>query len=242
MVYCAPHQGMSLSRSISSGLANRPLHEGGLLGQRALPGDDQPGEGINDEGGVAKAGSDGNVGEVRNVELVRFGSPEVPLDEIGGTRPIRVRDRRYDPLLPCHPPPAVAAHEPLHGAARDRYTGAQEVCPHLGGSVKGLRLAASILVGFVVAGQDLGDGGIPQAALGRSAPQVGVIGPRGDRTTVLGKHAADRSDPEGGSMLGNESTDHRCRGSLSRAKKVVAAFKMATVCSSSAFLRLSSRI
>ncbi len=42
--------------------------------------------------------------------------------------------------------------------------------------------------------------------------------------------------------LMREGTDHQGRGSLSRAKKVVVALNIATVCSSSTFLHLASRI
>ena len=83
IMHSASHHGMSLSRSISGGLANYPLDACGLLGKRALPGDDQPGEGVDDQGGVAKAHRYPNVGEVGKVGLVRFEVQEVPLDEIG---------------------------------------------------------------------------------------------------------------------------------------------------------------
>jgi len=43
-------------------------------------------------------------------------------------------------------------------------------------------------------------------------------------------------------VLGDEPADHRCRGSLSRTKKLVAALRISIVCSSSALRRLSSRI
>jgi hypothetical protein len=46
---------------------------------------------------------------------------------------------------------------------------------------------------------------------------------------VLGEHAADRSDPEPSAMLGNEGTDQRCRGSLARTKKLVAALRISMV-------------
>lgn len=42
-------------------------------------------------------------------------------------------------------------------------------------------------------------------------------------------------------MLGDERTDQRCRGSLSRAKKVAAALSISTVCSNPATLRFNSR-
>ena len=43
-------------------------------------------------------------------------------------------------------------------------------------------------------------------------------------------------------MLGDERTDQRRRGSLSRAKKLVAALRISIVCSSSALRRFNARI
>jgi len=54
--------------------------------------------------------------------------------------------------------------------------------------------------------------------------------------------ARPRSDSEPSPVLGDQLTDHRRRGTLSRTKKLVAAFRISTVCSSSPFLRFSSRI
>ena len=90
---------MSLWEAISGGLADRPFHKGGLLGKRALPGDDQTGEGVDDKGCVTKAGGDRNVGEIRIVELVGLSCPEASLDEIGGARGAWVWDCGSDPPL-----------------------------------------------------------------------------------------------------------------------------------------------
>ena len=77
-----------------------------------------------------------------------------------------------------------------------------------------------------------------KARLGRGlASEPGVERSRGDLAPMLGEHAADRSDPEPSTMLGDERTDQRCRGSLSRTKKVVAALRISMVCSNSAILR-----
>lgn len=119
--------------------------------------------------------------------------------------------------------------------------------PHLQRPVQRLRLPPAVLVGFVVAGQDLGDRGVPQGPLRGRTSSPRVERARGDLEAVLGEHTADRSDPEPVPVVGDEATDlsrgQRCeRGSLSRTKKDVAAFKISIVCSSSAFLRLSSRI
>src|SRR6202007_741245 len=74
----------------------------------------------------------------------------------------------------------------------------------------------------------------------------GVEGAWGDRHTVLGQRTANRSDPEAGLVLGDELADRtgqrRLRGSLSRAKKDVAALRISMVCSSSALRRFRARI
>jgi hypothetical protein len=61
---------------------------------------------------------------------------------------------------------------------------------------------------------------------------VRVVRPWGDLDAVARERPADRSDPVGASVLRDELADHRDRGSLSRAKKVVAAFKISIVRSS----------
>ena len=55
------------------------------------------GIGVDDEGGVAKAARHGTVDEAHGMELIKISCPEVPLDEIGGTRLIGVCDRSSDP-------------------------------------------------------------------------------------------------------------------------------------------------
>ena len=73
---------------------------------------------------------------------------------------------------------------------------ALQVRPHLHDPYSDSGLAPPVLVGFVVAGQDLGDRGVPQGPFRGRPHHPGVEGARGDRHTVLGQHAADRSDPE----------------------------------------------
>jgi hypothetical protein len=56
------------------------------------------------------------------------------------------------------------------------------------------------------------------------------------------RFAPPKLDAEDLLMFVDELAHQRCCGSSSRAKKVVAAFRISTVRSNSAFLRLSSRI
>ena len=69
---------------------------------------------------------------------------------------------------------------------------------------------------------------------------------RGKQASSDREHAADRSDPETVPVAGDELADRtgqrRLRGSLSRTKKLVAAFRISIVCSSSALRRLRARI
>src|SRR5699024_7275642 len=62
-----------------------------------------------------------------------------------------------------------------------------------------------------------------------------------DLHALGGQGTTDRSDPEPRAILGDEPTDYRRCGSLSRTKKLVAALSTSMVCSSSRFLRFSSR-
>ena len=166
---------------------------------------------------------------------------ELALDQISSARRGRIGHRGADLLASCDPKSAVVTHEAFHGAASNRDALALHVSPHLGGPIQRLGFAAAVLVRLVEAGQHLGDHRVPQRPRRRGPRQPGVECSRGDRTAVLGEHAADRSDPEPSTLLGDERTDQRRRGSLSRAKKLVAALRISTVSSSSRFLRLSSR-
>ena len=57
----------------------------------------------------------------------------------------------------------MTAHQALHGGLGHRDALALQVRPHLHRPVQRLRLTAAVLVGFVVAGQHLSDGGVPQS-------------------------------------------------------------------------------
>ncbi len=176
-------------------------------------------------------------GEVRNEELVGRRHGELALDEVRYTLCCGVGYGGADLLLPPDALPAAEPHQPLDGGLGDRDALALQVGPHLQRPVQRLRAAPAALVGFVVAGEDLGDRGVPQGPLRGRARSPRVEGSRGDLDVVLGEHAADRSDPEPVGVLGDELADQRRRGSVSRTKKDVAAFRISMVCSSSAFFR-----
>jgi hypothetical protein len=61
-------QRAALPAPVGGSLPDGPLHDGGLLARRALPAGDQPGEGVDDERGVAEpAAAHRHVGEVGHV-------------------------------------------------------------------------------------------------------------------------------------------------------------------------------
>ena len=140
-------QGISLSRAECCGLGDGVFDERGVLGRRALPADDPPGEGVDDEGWVGeRAACQAHVGEVGDQQPVRCGHPELALDQVRCPGRGRVRGRGADLLGPGRTVPAVRLHEPLNGAARNLDAVAMQLGPHLQRSVERLRLAAAALV------------------------------------------------------------------------------------------------
>ena len=213
-----------------------------MLAGAALPAHDPTGEGVDGERGVDEhPGREAHVGEVGDHQYVRRRHRELAVHQIGRAGGVRVGLGGADLLGPNDPVPAIGPHEPFHGAAGHLDALPVQVGPHLGGPIQALRLAPAVLVGLVVAGQDLGDRHVPQGPLRRLARLPGVERSRGDLAAVLAEHPADRNDPEPSAMLGNERTDQRCRGSLARTKKLVAAFRISIVSSSSRFFFRSSR-
>ena len=149
-----------------------------------------------------------------------------------------VRGLRRARTTPRQP---LATHDPFHRAPGHRDALALQVCPHLQAAVQALRRAFPVGVGFVEAGQDLGDRGIPQRPFRRRRRTVRPVGARGDLHAVHGQRPADRYDPELFAVLVDEFADQRRSGSHSRAKKLVAALSISIVYSSSWLLRRSSR-
>ena len=100
----------------------------------------------------------------------------------------------------------------------------------------------SVLVRLVEPGHHLGEHQVRQDPLRRSPFRPGPVRSRSDLATVRAQRPADRCDPEPRPVLGDETADPRRGGSHSRTKKVVAAWRISIVLSSSAFFRFSSRI
>ena len=176
-------QRMPLPRAVGRGLADRPLNEGGVLRQRALPADDQHGEGVDHERGVAEPATiERHVAEVGHVQLVGPRRPKAPPHQI--RRPVCGRITLGGAHRPgAHrPTPAVGGHDPFHRAARHRDALALQMRPHLQAAVQALRRAFAMLVGLVNAGEDLGDRGVPQGPFRRRRRPVCPVGARGDLT------------------------------------------------------------
>jgi len=187
---------MALADPESHGVAQRTLDEAGVLDQRTLPADDHTGVGVDDERGVAEPVGHRHVGEVGHLQQVRRRNLPLPAHQV--RRPGRGRIRLGSARRAAgagHPTPAVAAHDPLHRAPRHRDAPALQVRPHLQAAIQALRRAFPVGIGFVVAGQDLGDRGVPQRPFRRRRRAVRPVGARGDRHAVHGQCPADRYDP-----------------------------------------------
>ena len=225
-----------------------PIRRTGSASTLSLPSRRSPGVGVDDERDIDEhPGHQFDVGEVGHQQPIRCAHPELAVHQIWRPRRAWISDRGAHRFLSAHALPAMTAHQALHGGLGHRDALALQVRPHLHRPVQRLRLTAAVLVGFVVAGQHLSDGGVPQSPLRGRPHRPRVEGSRGDRHTVLGEHAADRSDPETVPVISDERTDlrrgqRRERGSLSRTKKDVAALSISMVCSSSALRRLNARI
>lgn len=146
-----------------------------------MPGHDQLGEHIDDEGHVDEPGPAAHVGEVGAPHLVRGDGMEVAVEQIQCPTATGVGDHGAYLLGP-----------------------ANTLQPHL----------------------RVGDGA------GRHDPAwlfPGPVGARGDLAALLIRNSADRLDRvPGGALIVDERGDQRLRESSSPAKKVVAAFKIAT--------------
>jgi hypothetical protein len=127
------------------------------------------------------------------------------------------------------------------GPAGHRDSFAAQVGPHLQAAIQRFRRAFALRLGFINAGQNLGDRGIPLHPLRRRRAPVRPVGARSDLHTVHRQCSSDRCDPVPAAVLVDELTDQRRRGSHSRAKKLVAALSIWIVASSSLVLRRNSR-
>jgi len=159
----ATAQRVALPGPPGRGLPDRPLHERGLLAQRAFPPRDQPGERIDDERGIPEpAAVQRHVRKVSHVQLPRLLRLEMPLDQVRGAAVPRVRDRGAHGAAAGDAPPPIRPHQPLHGAPGDLDALPVQVLPHLHAAVQALRRAAPVRARLVDPGQDLRQGLVPQ--------------------------------------------------------------------------------
>src|SRR5438874_390248 len=194
------------------------------------PPDDEPGETVNDERGVHRAGGDRHVGEVRDPPLVGRRRSEVPPQQVrtpGRSRPVRHGGPPPRPP-PADPADAQPAHQAFHRAAGHLAALAVQLLPDLASPVD--------LVVLVVDLDDQRDQLlIPPGPRRRRATLDLVVRRRRDLHTGLAQHPADRFDTaEPAPMFVDECDYLGSRGSNSRAKKAEAAFRISLA-------RLSSR-
>jgi hypothetical protein len=75
-------QGIALRGPERRGLGDGALDERGVFGRRALPADDQAGEGVDHERGVTEPGQRADVGEIGHQQGVRRLDSELPVDQV----------------------------------------------------------------------------------------------------------------------------------------------------------------
>jgi len=101
------------------GVLERVEHEFGGHAGGGAPAHDHPGEHVDDEGDVDRAGPGRDIGEIGDPQLVRRGRGEVPVDQIRRPVIVVVGDRGADLLGPQRAGPALFGVEPLDRAAGD---------------------------------------------------------------------------------------------------------------------------
>lgn len=144
------------------------------------------------------------------------------------------------PSSPGPPGPAVGPHQPLHRSPGHLDALTAQMGQHLQRPAQRLRPAPAVDVGLVIAGQNFGDGGIPQGPPRPGPRGPGVERSLGDLAALRGNTRQIGATPKPSAVLCDDLADHRCRRSLSRTKKLVGALRISMVSSSSAFfLQLS---
>ena len=156
--------------------------------------------------------------EVRDQQSVRCSDSELAVHEVLGPVHCRISDRGPHSGLPADALPAMGPHQPFDGAAGHADPLTVQVGPHLQRPVERFWWLAAVFVGFVVAGEDFGQGGVAQGPFRGRTSSPGVEGSRGDLVSVCGEHSADRSDPEPVPVVGDELADQRCRGTSLRTR------------------------
>src|SRR4051794_586926 len=219
------------ARTRRDGHPQRVADQRGAHLRRELPAHHAAAEDVDDEGQEHQALPAAQVGEVRDVELVRTPRGEVALDEI--RPPARVPVRRRGHPLPAPAlgaPNAVSAHQPLDAVATHRDPPPPQ-----------RQLQLAVAVGLEVLGLDLADRGQQHVVADRA-----LRAPPG-RALVVGRarhpeRAADELDGQaGGLLLGDEGADLRRVPSSSLAKNTDAALRISLALRSSRTSRSSSR-
>ena len=106
------------------------------MGSRSdAPADNPPGEGVDHERDVDKAGPGREIGEVRHPQRIRPISPELAVDAVERARRRLVADCRADRLAPNDALQPHRLHQPRHRAAGDVEPLALQLPPHLARAV-----------------------------------------------------------------------------------------------------------
>jgi len=96
-----------------------PVNEVRTHGTSDALADDAAGKNADDEDDIDKASPSGNIGEVRNPQLVWPIRLEVAIDPVQRARHRAVTERGAHPLAAPHPAQAEAARQAFDGAAHD---------------------------------------------------------------------------------------------------------------------------
>lgn len=114
-------RGQTVAAAIVDRLLERIEDEVGAQRRRHAPADNPAREGVDDQRDVHKPAPRRDVREVGHPEFIRPGRREVPVDQIGGPRAIRLGVRRRDPGAAAdHPGEPQGPHQPPHRTARHR--------------------------------------------------------------------------------------------------------------------------
>ena len=112
-------------------LLQRIQNEIGAYRTTDAPADDPAGKDTDDEGDIDKTCPGGNVGEIRDPELIRPVCLELPIDPIQRTRCRGVAEGGSHRLAAPHAPQAKASHQAFDGAAGDLDAFALQLPPDL---------------------------------------------------------------------------------------------------------------
>jgi hypothetical protein len=161
----------------------------GFGAARHPPADEQPGEGVDDEGDVDEAGPGRNVGEIGHPKHVRPLGLEDAIHAVERTRHRLVANRGALGSSANDAGKPHLAHQPRHRAASGGNSFAAELAPHLAHTVDSEVLTPD--PPDVPPQLDVAP--CPRRRFGRigMASGMSVIGRRGNR-----QHPADRLDPE----------------------------------------------